>query len=321
MPTLLEPLSRKGLMPFDRFMEIALYEPELGYYAQKGKLRVGNVPEADFYTAESMGRVFAELVAGACHGLAAQAGLEGLTFAEMGAEPGAPNVASLACPPFAKALALPYGMQCPDKEPLLLFSNELFDAQPFHRMVYMQGCWRECGVRIVEGRAVEELLPEWSAPIAAFAPHLPKEAPEGYRLDLPLRAEALMAELASRKNVQAIVAFDYGLDWADLLYRRPAGTARAYRSQRLCEDLLEAPGEQDLTCHIAWDGLENVLRDAGFANVRLMRQESFFMRHAMAEIETILQRGDMVEGGRLRELLHPMRMGTAFQVLVALREA
>jgi SAM-dependent MidA family methyltransferase len=105
----------------------------------------------------------------------------------------------------------------------------------------------------------------------------------------------------------------------DILARRPAGTGRAYRAQKLCDNLLDAPGEQDLTCHIAWDGLEEVLRAAGFREVRLMRQEAFFMHHSADVIREVALRADPVECGKLRELIHPMRMGSAFQVLVARR--
>ncbi|MBN1402993.1 MAG: SAM-dependent methyltransferase [Opitutales bacterium] len=319
MKSIIDILGAQGLVSFAQFMRIALYEPELGYYANPARKRVGTSKDADFYTSESMGRVFAELVAGACRELVEPCVGEGVTFVELGAEAGASNVASQACPPFEKSLALSLGAEIPDSGNLLLFSNELFDAQPFNRVVRFGGCWRESGVRIVDGQAVEELLPELTPEVAAFAPRLPEDAPEGYRMDLPLQAEALMADLARRENVCAIVAFDYGLDWADILHRRPAGTARAYRSHSLCGSLFDAPGEQDLTCHICWDGLENVLRDAGFSDVRLMRQESFFMRHAMPQIEAVMSRGDIVEAGKLRELVHPTRMGAAFQVLVALR--
>jgi len=318
MKTLSELLADMGTMSFAEFMRTALYEPNLGYYARGDKLRVGTRPDADFYTSESLGPIFAELALGAAWNIAEPWQEQGIAFVEMGAE--APNsVADAASPPFASGTALRRGQDIPTGTPVLLFSNELFDAQPFHRLLRLDGRWRECGVRMKDGKAEEVLLNRLSAPVTALEERLPPDVPDGYRMDLPLEAEALMARIAAQKNVVAIVAFDYGLDWADILYRRPAGTARAYRHHELCTDLLAAPGEQDLTCHICWDGLENVLRDAGFEDARTMRQESFFMRHAMEHIENIMGRGDMIEASKLRELIHPSRMGAAFQVLVATR--
>ncbi|MFA5256791.1 MAG: SAM-dependent methyltransferase [Opitutales bacterium] len=319
MNALLDLLASKGATSFADFMRAALYAPGLGYYA-KDRRRVGTRRDADFYTAESLGPVFAKLVCGAAWAIAAGSGGAEPLFVEMGAEP-LSSVAASACPPFSKAIALERGGEIPQDGSVILFSNELFDAQPFHRVARLGGRWRECGVRIEGGRAVEVLLDALSEPVAAFAGRLPVEASEGYRMDLPLEAEALMASIAAKENVVAVIAFDYGLDWADILYRRPSGTARAYRRHELCPDLLADPGEQDLTCHICWDGLENALRGAGFTDVRTMRQEAFFMRHAMPQMEEVLRRGDVVECGKLRELIHPSRMGAAFQVLLALRRA
>ena len=319
MDTILEVLAVKGPMTFADFMRTALYHPELGYYAQQDKVRVGTRRDADFYTAESIGPVFAELVSGAAWEIASPWRDERVMFVEMGAEPDAPNVAARACPPFAKAVALRRGEPIPSDVPLVLFSNELFDAQPFNRVIRKDGAWRECGVVIRNGKAEEVLLDELSALVASVADKFPDDAPDGYRMDLPLEAESLMAEIAAHKNVVAVIAFDYGLDWEDVLQRRPAGTARAYRCHTLCDDLLADAGEQDLTCHICWDGLENVLKKAGFQKTKLQRQESFFMHNAMKQMEAILKRNDMVECGKLRELIHPMRMGEVFQVLVAKR--
>jgi len=319
MGELLEILRAKGRMSFAAFMASALYEPKLGYYAQPGRIRVGAGPDADFATAENLGGVFAEMVVAAARQIAGGWMDKGAVFAELGAEPGSPSVASRACPPFARVLVVPRGEEIPTDAPVVLFSNELFDAQPFHRVVRLGGVWRECGVEIVGDRAVEVLLDDFTPEVAAFAPRLPLDAPEGCRIDLPLSAEALMAEIAAKANVVAIVAFDYGLDWDDILLRRPKGTARAYRSQQIADDLLAHPGGQDITCHVAWDGLENVLRRCGFSQVKMESQEAFFMHHAFDAMQAILARKDIVETSKLRELIHPMRMGSAFQVLSATR--
>jgi len=318
MGALLEILRGAGRMNFARFMEMALYAPSLGYYSRKAR-RVGTGPDADFATAESLGNVFFRMAAAGAANVADGWMKKGAVLVEMGAEPGADSIANHASPPFALAVALARGEAIPSDAPVVLASNELFDAQPFHRLVRRGGTWRECGAEVVGDRVAECLMDSLSPEVEAFAGHLPPDAPEGARLDLPLAAEKRMAEIAAQGNVVALVAFDYGLDWADILYRRPSGTARAYRSQRLVEDLYADPGEQDLTCHVAWDGLEAVLRSAGFSVVKTQSQEAFFMHNAFAAMTKILSKADPVECGKLRELIHPMRMGSAFQVLSAVR--
>ena len=51
----------KSPITYRDFIETALYHPTHGYYTQT-KQRVGRVSQADFYTSESLGKIFAELV-------------------------------------------------------------------------------------------------------------------------------------------------------------------------------------------------------------------------------------------------------------------
>ena len=82
---------------------------------------------------------------------------------------------------------------------------------------------------------------------------------------------------------------------------------------------LESLGEQDLTCHVLWDRIEPVMVAAGFRDVRLDRQEAFFVKHAAGEMERIAMSGDHEATGRLRALTHPAHFGAKFQVLHGIR--
>src|SRR5664279_823466 len=52
-----------GILPFRRFMELALYHPEEGYYAS-GRARIGK--GGDFFTSVSVGRIYGHLLASIC---------------------------------------------------------------------------------------------------------------------------------------------------------------------------------------------------------------------------------------------------------------
>jgi SAM-dependent MidA family methyltransferase len=82
---------------------------------------------------------------------------------------------------------------------------------------------------------------------------------------------------------------------------------------------LENLGAQDLTCHVLWDRIEPVVVAAGFRDVRLDRQEAFFVKHAAGEMERIAMSGDHEATGRLRALTHPAHFGAKFQVLHGIR--
>lgn len=305
-------------LPYATFIQHALYHPELGYYTNRGRHRVGHDAGADFYTAESLGPVFARLAVAAAHRRATSAGIDIAELVECGAEAGA-GITPHASPPFAAARAIHVGESIALEAPCVVFCNELLDAQPFHRLLCTGTDWVELGVGVEAGQLVEVQLDVPTPEVAPLLPTLPIPHAQGYRIDLPLGAEALLRHMATQPGVRCIVAFDYGLDWGDLLHRRPAGTARTYHRQQLGTDLLARPGGQDITCHVCWDRLEAVLREAGYQDVRMERQEAFLVRNAAPELTLLMQQGTMEERATVRELLHPTRMGSAFQVLSATR--
>jgi len=311
-----------GALSFARFMELALYHPDAGYYAQPRR-RIGRAPEADFFTASSLGPVFGELVVAACVALLDQRPPRDYTFVEIGAEPSAGSVLAGVAHPFAAAATISLGqpLQLPPRA--VVFSNELFDAQPCHRLVRVAGRWQEGGVGL-RGDALEEvLLPELTPEVQAVLDRLPAEAPEGYRIDLPLAAAQLAGQIAAQPWAGLFVAFDYGKTWRELAEDTPAGTVRAYLRHEQSNDLLAHPGQQDLTCHVCWDWLSAALTAHGFTAPVLESQEAFFVHHASAA----LSRLTAAEAGRfsgrklgVMQLLYPGNMGQKFQVLWARRD-
>lgn len=302
-----------GAMTFERFMELALYHPEVGYY-RRDRPRVGYGQGTDFYTASTSGPVFGELVAAACTKRLRAAGRDPAAhaFVEIGAENPAGILAGVAHP-FARAVTLRLGEPLALAGDCVVFSNELFDAQPCVRTVFRDGAWREFGVREQHGQLVETEL-------SAFADPLP--APDGYFLDRPLAAARLASELAAQPWRGLFVAFDYGKTHHQLRTETPAGTVRAYYRHTQSNDLLAQPGEQDLTCHVCWDWLEEALSEKGFVKPALDSQEAFFIRNA-GEYIAAASAADATHLTKrkltLLQLLHPGQMGQKFQVLHALR--
>lgn len=324
-------LAGRPALPWREFMALALFDPACGYY-RAPRQRVGRTRSADFYTATSVGPVFGRCVAGAAETLALAANpqwtAEALTFVELGAEPSGGVLRGV--PHHFKAvretgLSRPGGAAAALAEaaaegPLVVFSNELFDAQPFERWVRTREGWREAGVARRDGAFTWVLLdtptPDWLAadPTAATAP-------EGYLLDAPTGGSALLEALLRTPWTGLFIAFDYGLDWQALISERPEGTGRAYHQHSLVKDLLLRPGEQDLTAHVCWTWLADTLSKAGCSNVEVRSQESFLVRNAGATIAALSAEGaaDPARGPAraLMELLHPARMGQKFQVLTA----
>lgn len=311
-----EKAAGRAAIGFDEFMEVALYHPTLGYYTS-ARRRVGTAPGTDFYTA-STSPLFGRLVAACCAKLLGDDPGR-YTFVEIGAEPSG-GVLSGVEHPFARVAEVRLGDSLPLEGPLVVFSNELFDAQPFQRFKREGGQWLETLV-VVE----TETLAETERPAPALdGVCLPEDAPDGYRLDLPLESARLARRIADQPWHGLFLAFDYGKRWEQLAYDTPAGTARAYHRHVQGNDLLAAAGEQDLTCHICWDWICEALRGAGFAPAPVESQESFLVQHATAILERITRSAAGALDPDLREmqrLLHPAHMGRKFQALWALRPA
>ncbi len=308
--------GKGATISLETFIEAALYAPNIGYYTRSAQ-RVGYREGRDFYTAESLGSVFRRLLTASCLELLGDDAKD-YGFTELGAEPGEGLLAN-ATHPFNTNTA--FGCKEPFQiaGPQVLFSNELFDAQPFRRFEFREGNWREHGVLLADGG----FEPTTRTEASSTAPPLPKSVPDGYILDDPSGARRLIERIAEADWHGLFIAFDYGLDRETLHQTRPSGTGRTYRDHRMGSDLLAHPGQTDLTHHICWDDLSEALERDGFTSIKLQAQESFFVHHgakAMAEIiESGAQKGLNRDLQTLKELLHPEHMGRKFQVLTAFR--
>jgi SAM-dependent MidA family methyltransferase len=303
-------------MSFAQFMDLALYHPAVGYY-RRDAARVGYTPGTDFFTASTSGPLFGELIAAACVTLLGrERAPRDYTFVEIGAESDGGVLAGVPHP-FGEARTIRVGEPVAPAGNCVVFSNELFDAQPCRRFVFRDGLWREFGVAL-RGEALVEIETQIASPVT----FLPSTAPEGYFFDAPAAATTLLSQIAAQPWNGLFVACDYGKSFRELAEATPAGTARAYFRHTQSNDLLARPGEQDLTCHVCWDWLSDALARAGFAAPTVESQEAFFIHHASDFIAATTA----TEAARfsqrklsLLQLLHPAHLGQKFQVLHALR--
>ncbi|HUG09864.1 MAG TPA: SAM-dependent methyltransferase [Opitutaceae bacterium] len=308
-----------GTLPFDRFCELALYHPQVGYY-RRDRPRVGRLPGTDFHTSASSNPVFGTLVAAACANLVGPAAAEHV-FVEIGAETHA-SVLDGIPHPFREVRTIRIGEPLRIDGPCIVFSNELFDAQPFVRLVFRAGAWRERGVQLANDALTIVEMPEPRSDTAELIARLPTTPGEAYELDISPAAARLAGRVAAQPWTGLFVAFDYGRSWRELTEDSPAGTARAYRAHRQHNDLLADPGEQDLTCHVCWDEIIAAIARRGFRDETIESQEAFFIRHAGEAVEAIVTgtpRGPDPMRLQLQQLIHPTLMGQKFQVLTARR--
>jgi SAM-dependent MidA family methyltransferase len=306
-----------GPVSYRDYIDIALYAEGCGYYRRKTS-RVGRSNDRDFYTAESLGKVFAQLVVGAAENLLGPEQVAASSFIEIAAEPGHSLLDSLPHHPFADSKVIRLGEPITAAGPVVIFANEWLDALPFHRLVFQDGQWHERGVCYENHSLQETLLERPTQPVQRAIKALPVDIEEGYQLDLPLEAEAALGELLAKDWTGLLLLFDYGKTREALLQDCPNGTARTYYRHQQGNDLLDQPGEKDITCDLCWTPLKAQLVDAGIESTTLESQESFLVQRAAHTAEAIVSdRAGQFSPARqtLMELIHPANMGQRFQVL------
>lgn len=313
-----------GKLSFRDFSETALFDSRFGYY-RKNATRVGRAAGTDFYTAASLGEIFGKLVRAAAATLVGGSdALREFSLVEIGAEPNQTHFD--AQQKFFKEIRTVHVGETPEiPERAIVVANELLDAQPFYRLVVADGTWREIGVEENprgSGEWRETLLENFSTPeIARFVEEI-SVPDDGWHLDISLDAETLLKKILGGNWRGAAIFLDYGKTLADCLDAFPEGTARAYFRHTQTNALTRFAGEQDLTCHVLWDRLARVFNECNFRTGKPLRQESFFMKFALPEIEKIVTgatENPARERGALTELIHPAKMGHAFQVLAGVR--
>lgn len=207
----------------------------------------------------------------------------------------------------------------------IVFSNELIDAFPVHRVRMRGGRLRELCVDANDSGEFVFVERDPSTPrLARHFARLGVALREGQAAEVNLGAEGWIKRAAAKVVRGYVVTVDYGAEAAELYdaARRPEGTLRAFRAHRFCKDPLAYPGEQDLTTTIDWTQLRRAGEEAGLQTVLFERQDTFLLGAGIVEqLEGMTARADEeAERVRLhvaaREMILPGGMGESFQVLV-----
>jgi SAM-dependent MidA family methyltransferase len=337
--------SAGGWLPFEAFMELALYAPGLGYYSAGGaKIGAGG----DFTTAPEVSDLFSACVARQCADLLEQT--RG-SILELGAGTGRmaakvlETLASLGRLPERYAIlevsadlrdrqrvrieqlpeALKKRVVWFDRLPSkpwrgVMLANEVLDALPCHRILVRGGAAHSLGVVAdAKGAFHEEERPADEALGTAWkrlARELPYELPDEYRTELCLRVEPWIGSLADSLESGAMLLFDYGLPRAHYYHpQRSDGTLRCHYKQRVHNDPFINVGVQDIT---AWVDFTRVAEagDAAGLQVRGFATQAAFLLGL--GIEGLVR--DTRQASEARQLLMPGEMGEAFKVMALARD-
>ena len=208
------------------------------------------------------------------------------------------------------------GRLAPQSVTGLLFSNELIDAFPVHRIQVRDGRTDELYVDYRDGRFVECLKPLSTAALVHYLQRLNIVWPEGYRTEVNLLAMDWIEQVGRRMDRGFALTVDYGHTAQDL-YRtdRKDGTFLCYFEQQTNEDPFIRVGEQDMTAHVNFSSLASVGEAQGLYVTGFTNQMSFLMGLGAEEIIGRLEPESLAFRAAIH-LLKPNGMGSTFKVLI-----
>jgi SAM-dependent MidA family methyltransferase len=360
-------IRKFGPVPFARFMELALYHPQFGYYMRLGEKEDAEGPRGtlvgedrigwsgDYYTSSDVHPILAGSLAKQIAQMDELLGRPSpLVVIEMGAGKG--QLARDLLAAYHKLSGslferLHYviierspAMQESQRRHLtpwlsrpgrvswlssvtelgtesvvgVLFSNELVDAFPVHRLRVQDGQPQEVFVGYDDRRFSEELRP-LSADLEEYLRRLSTMGvtlPEGARAEINLQAVAWMKEVSAALRRGFVITIDYGHIVQDLYGPdRHGGTLLCYYHHLASEDPYRRVGLQDMTAHVDFSTLAAVGEETGLHVTGFTNQMSFLIGLGVEALIEDLEPGTP-EFQSVIHLLRPEGMGRTFKLLI-----
>lgn len=331
---IIQRIAANGPLRMDEYMATCLLHPTLGYYTTRNPLGAAG----DFITAPEISQMFGELI--------------GLSLAQCWQDQGAPSPFTLLelgpgrgtlmadvlragkqVPGFVDAAEIILIEASPTLQSLqkqalsghnvtwcdtldalpaqsvFAIANEFFDALPIRQFVRSNDGWRERQIGLADGALTVGLGPQQPQP--ALVARL-EDTKEGDLVETCSSASPLIDTLSRQIEAQggAALIIDYG-DWHTL-----GDTLQALRGHESV-DILDSPGNCDLTAHVDFEAVSQASRSA-FS--RVTPQGVFLERLGItARAQALAQ---MLSGAALeahiaahRRLTHPAEMGNLFKVM------
>ena len=339
-----------GKITFARFMHLALYTPDMGYYTGSSDI-FGD--SGDFVTAPELSPLFGRCVARQAQQILLQC--EGGDILEFGAGSGKlaldmltelEKLGSLPKRYFIVDIshrlrdrqhnrlltALPHLVdrihwldEMPDNFTGFVFGNEVPDAMPVHRVTFHHDKpHTESYVVLDEGRFQwHENAPssdELAQAIDEIYQQFGAQMVDGYVTEINLQMRPWLQSLAGKLQKGAIVLVDYGYARRDFLQaERFEGTLMAHYKHRAHAHVLAWPGLQDLTAHVDFTAIADAAFNAGLDVLGYTNQTSFLsgcgLESMLQELNPSDTQNFILAIQPIKRLIMPTEMGDLFKAI------
>lgn len=316
-------------------MELALYTPGLGYYAN-GVPKFGTMPQSgsDFVTAPELSPLFGWAVAQQVREALDVSGTDDVW--EFGAGTGA----------LAKQLLDTLGSrvkryhivdlsgslrvrqqqtlesfddqvvwvdQLPEAIEGVIVGNEVLDAMPvqliFRKGGEQDGIWHERGVVQADDGSFA-----WSDRATDLRPPVDVPGPQDYLTELQAQGEAFVRTIADRLKRGAAIFIDYGFPEAEFFHpQRHMGTLVCHRAHQVDFDPLTDVGLKDITAHVNFTGTALAAQDAGLQVLGYTNQAHFLLNCGIAKE---MEKREQKLRSTAAKLVMEHEMGELFKVIM-----
>lgn len=328
-----------GVLSFERYMELALYAPGLGYYSA-GARKFGAA--GDFVTAPEISPLFAQCLAVQSSQVLTELG--GGDILELGA--GSGRMAADMLNELARLGTLPgrylilevsadlrerqreeitkhasawigkvqWLERLPETFTGVMLGNEILDALPVARFRRDADGFKELCVADAEGGFAWQPRTaggDLSTALAALDGSLPASLAEGYESEICLRLPAFIYSLAETLARGALLLTDYGYPRAGYYHPdRHMGTLMCHYRQRAHSDPFLYPGLQDITAHVDFTAVADAGTGAGLELAGYTTQAHFLLALGIVERAT-----DLRSAREAKLLTLPEEMGERFKAI------
>ena len=340
--------GRGGVLPFDRYMDLVLYEPGLGYYAS-GTRKFGR--QGDFVTAPELGSLYGRCVARQVAQILAQ--LDGGSLLEFGAGSGV--LAATVLTELAERDSLPAEYLIVEVSPALRAQQQQTLAGQIEQnpvKVRWLDSLPESGFRgVILANEVLDAMPiirfrvgaegHMTAGVVRRNGHLDwswqRDPSHDGRIDRLVQQYGLVADYTSEVNPRAaawmqtvgrvldaglILVMDYGYPGAEYYhYDRSDGTLMCHYQHRAHMDPFLYPGLQDLTAHVDFSAVAAAGQLAGLDIAGFTSQEAFLLSTGVLDLVAHESSGpvDPKLSAELKQLTLSSEMGESFKALAMVK--
>lgn len=337
-----------GWISFARYMQMALYEPGLGYYSA-GARKFGGA--GDFVTAPEVAPVFSRCLAGQCAGILGDLG--GGDVLELGAGSGAMAAAMLT--EFERLGRLPsrylildlsaelrerqrttleqavphllgrveWLERLPEAFEGVIVANEVLDAMPVERFAVRGGAVNALGVTEHFGRfewSEVRASPQLRELVERIAAEAGEGWPDGYVSEVNAGLGPWTNAMASALARGVMLFVDYGLPRREYYSpERSTGTLLCHFRHRFHDDPFDRPGLQDITAWVDFTAMAEAAVAAGLEVAGYTTQAHFLIGNGIGEFVANVEGLDVVQRVNLSRqamvLTLPGEMGERFKVI------